>query len=218
MDIGKETIVAKVRLLQITQDAERHIEYCTRICYNSIDKMTGSTHVHFLPACLKRGHFSVLSHAHASIHVSEYSRAATHQHVRHAHLRYLQRSQRYCKEDEATFILPPEIQNDEEAREKFIQHTINVSDFYSWLIGKGVKQEDARYALPNACSSSIVTSGTLQAWWDFLRLRLAKKAQWEIREVAKKIYVLLNSACPNIFNPELLVVQPKLNLEFPEEV
>jgi thymidylate synthase (FAD) len=88
---------------------------------------------------------------------------------------------------------------------------------YRNLKFSGMKQEDARYVLPNACCTEMSIYANLQGWWDFLRLRLGKHAQWEIREVAQLIYHHLHAAAPNIFNPDMLLLQPKLNLEFPEE-
>jgi thymidylate synthase (FAD) len=87
--------------------------------------------------------------------------------------------------------------------------------FYNELREK-FKREDARFVLPNACKTQMVVSGTLQGWWDFLRLRLDKHAQWEIRQIAQFIYGLLHAHVPTVFNPEMLVLQPPLNLEFPE--
>jgi thymidylate synthase (FAD) len=214
--------MAKVELITITPDAEKIIELCGRRCYNSIDKITDNSHVKFLSSALRRGHFSLLSFAHAVFNISEVSRVFSHQMVRHAHLRYLQRSQRYCDESNEAFVTP-----EMEGTASIFATCANASVLYSATVKdtflayknlkfSGMKQEDARYVLPNACYTKMSVSGTLQGWWDFLRLRLGKNAQDEIRGVAKQIYAILNVYCPNIFNEELLLVQPKLNLEFPE--
>jgi len=218
---------AKIALIQITPQAEKHIEFCARFCYNSLDKMTDDSHVRFLRSTLKRGHFSILSHAHATFMVENVSRACSHQLVRHAHLRYLQKSQRYCLEEDFKFIVPPDVHlqsacevlqsADHTAFDVLEDSCYTGWDNYKQLLKRNIKREDARYSLTNACATNIVISGTLQGWWDFLRLRLDKHAQWEIRMVAQAIYQLLNQQCPHIFNTELLIVQPKLNLDFPEE-
>ena len=203
---------ADVSLLSITPEAEKHIERCTRICYNSESKMTSESHIVFLPGIMKRGHWSALSHAHATFVVKNISRACSHQLVRHAHLRYLQRSQRYCTEETNNTVIPEVLQDN-----KVVKTLLrSIKDKYNYLVKKKVKLEDARYILPNACTTEIVVSGTLQGWWDFLRLRMGKSAQQEIRDVAKKIYVVLNAQCPHVFTKELLVVQVPLYLEFPE--
>jgi len=206
-----------VGIMSITPNAEVHMELCARECYNSVDKMKEGSHIGFLCGAIKRGHFSILSHAHVTFKIEGISRACSHQFVRHAHIRYLQKSQRYCSEEG----------NDYKVHQYVVPESIDDTPFheameYAWKKYKDFKEtkaknEDARYVLPNACKTTIIASATLQGWWDFLRLRMDKHAQWEIRDVAKMIYRLLNAYCPNVFNPELIIVQPKLNLEFPDE-
>jgi thymidylate synthase (FAD) len=175
----------EIKLLTITPDAEKHIERATRICYNSEEKITDTSHETFLPTTLKHGHFSALSHAFASFHVAGISRACSHQLVRHAHLRYLQRSQRYCTEDSwGKFVRPPKIIQKSQGLlddEKFDGETpfdiledaaYTAHESYQDIIALGVPKEDARYALPNCQTTELVISGTFQAWWDFLRIRL----------------------------------------------
>lgn len=201
----------EVTLLSITNNSEVLIEKCTRICYNSESKITPDSHKKFLPNIIKRGHVSPLSFAHAVFHISGISRACSHQLVRQSHLRYLQRSQRYCMENKAEYITPDNI----EKNGQFLYHEFmkEAKDVYQELRDQGVKREDARFVLPNAISTEMCIAGNLQAWWDFLRLRLGKHAQWEIRKIAKEIYRILNVACPNIFTKELLEYQPKINLD-----
>jgi thymidylate synthase (FAD) len=209
-----------VTVAGLTPDAELHIERCARFCYDSLDKMKLGSHIGFLRGAIKRGHFSILSHAHCTFFIEGISRACSHQLVRHAHLRYLQRSQRYCSEDTPQYVLPEsfsDLQSDINDNSNWLfKHGMRVCwEVYKLLAKWGAKKEDARFVLPNACVTQMAVSGTLQGWWDFLRLRLDKHAQWEIRDVAKTIYELLHTWAPNIFTPELLVIQPKLNLEFP---
>jgi thymidylate synthase (FAD) len=206
----------------LTPNAERHIEYCARFCYNTLDKMTNDSYKRFLPARLKQGHFSILSHAHCSFVITGISRACSHQLVRHAHLRYLQRSQRYCDESKDAFVTPnmqntaSSIATCADAPSLYGATVKDAFQAYRNLKFAGMKGEDARYVLPNACKTQIVVSGTLQGWWDFLRLRMGKHAQWEIRQIAQFVYSLLHEHMPTIFTPELLTVIPALNLEFPE--
>jgi len=201
----------KIKLLSITTNAEKLIERYTRICYNSEDKTTEDSYIKFLPGIIKRGHISPLSFAHAVFHISEVSRAFSHQMVRHSHLRYLQRSQRYCPENDPRYVIPEGI-NEEE----FAKDMDYVWEGYRKIQEISVKNEDARYILPNACETEMCVAGNLQSWWDFLRLRLGKHAQWEIRKVAQEIYKILNEKCPHIFNQTNLLIQPKLNLDFGE--
>lgn len=217
-----------VDLVSITPNAEKLMEYCCRKCYNSIDKITDMSYITFLQSAMKRGHFSILSFAHAVFEIYDISRACSHQVVRHAHLRYLQQSQRFVDQSSANYVLPPSIQAkaqqevtnnpdiDSTAFDIFEDICWDGEDAYKQLIHRGIKKEDARYVLPNAGVTTIVVSGTLQGWFDYLRLRMSKHAQWEIRGVSQDIYKILNKEVPSVFNKEILVVQPPLNLEFPE--
>jgi thymidylate synthase (FAD) len=204
----------EVALLSITPAAEKHIERCTRICYDSLDKLTATSHQQFLPSILKRGHVSPLSFAHATFKVTGISRVCSHQLVRHAHLRYLQRSQRYCGEDKIDYVEPESVRSI--PRGMFYGIMCTLWSGYKQLKWYGLKNEDARMVLPSACVTEMCVAGNLQAWWDFLRLRLGTHTQLETRTVAKHIYQELNCECPNIFNQENLLLQPKLNLDFGE--
>jgi len=55
---------------------------------------------------------------------------------------------------------------------------------YSELLELGLKPEDARFVLPNACTTTITVSGNFREWRNFLTLRLSPRAQWEIRGLA----------------------------------
>lgn len=195
-----------VDVVHITDGAEEIIEYCARRCYRSQGNMHPGSSGPFVSKCILSGHLSVLRHAMATFELSGISRVCSHQLVRHKHLDYLQESQRYTKaETRWTGV---------EAANAEIGYMI---DFYERLVESGVKREDARYCLPQAVHTSMVISGNLQAWYDFLRLRLSPKAQKEIRAVAQEIYRRLRLECPNIFNEKNLLHQPKITLDFGEK-
>lgn len=111
------------------------------------------------------------------------------------------------------FIFPLSVRKSLESmfsmRDSYNSQNDTYRDFYI----DNINPEDCRMVLPNGYITNMVMSGNLQAWWDFLRLRLTKKAQWEIREVARSIYSILNEKCPFIFTKELLEVQPKIRLD-----
>lgn len=191
---------ANIKLEFITPNAEEFIGRMAGICYNS----SGITE-----ACIKRaakcaqdGHLATLRFAHATFHISGISRICSHQMVRSKHLDFLQRSQRYCKETEASFILP-EVKYTNYSSSYLQEHIQNqykkALDLYNGLISMGVKKEDARFVLPEATCTELVVCGNLQAWMDFIKLRADKHAQWEIRDVATQINNILAKECPNIF-------------------
>jgi len=65
------------------------------------------------------GHESPLEHVKFTFAVEGVSRALTHQLVRHRLASYSQQSQRYVKEDNFSFIIPPTIKKDPEALKEY---------------------------------------------------------------------------------------------------
>jgi thymidylate synthase (FAD) len=63
----------------------------------------------------------------------------------------------------------------------------------------GVAREDARYILPLACKTRITVSGNFQAWLDFCSLRTQNETQWELREIAQRIFNILCQEAPAFF-------------------
>ena len=71
---------------------------------------------------------------------------------------------------------------------------------YKSLRDLGIRKEDARFILPSAVETTLVISGHFYHWQDFLRQRVARDAQWEIRtNVAKEIETQLAEVAPHIF-------------------
>ena len=86
------------------------------------------------------------------------SRALTHQLVRHRIASYSQQSQRYVKETDFDYIIPPSIETDAEMKKKYINTMKEIQDSYNCLLKafekKGKKGEvanqDARFVLPHS--------------------------------------------------------------------
>ena len=73
------------------------------ICYDKEDKEDYDA---FVRRVIKTGHESVIEHASFTFRVEGISRALTHQWVRHRLCSFSQRSQRYVKEREPSFVMP----------------------------------------------------------------------------------------------------------------
>lgn len=191
----------KIELLDITSDATNLIEKIGRICYNS---KPGENYVPgtMVKNLIKRGHTSVLEHAKATFHISEVSRALTHQLVRHRLASYTQRSQRYCKEDEFGYVIPPCIAAHKYALDKYDEIMKNLSDNYSELVKMGMKPEDARFILPNACNTEITVTANFREWRSIFALRCESHAQWEIRNLCTEILRILYSKEPSVFEDQ----------------
>jgi len=133
------------------------------------------------------GHYSTIEHVQVTFAINNISRAATHQLVRHRHMSFSQKSQRYVKEADFDYVVPKSIEKDSILLEKFEKQMEAVSSLYKELIEKGIKKEDARSILPNACASSIVCSLNLRELIHLANLRLCSRAQLEIRQAVKKM-------------------------------
>ena len=144
--------------------------------------------------CFNAGHTSVLEHASVTFRVSGISRACSHQLVRHRLASYVQKSQRYTKIDTDSdwYVMPPAFVNDTDnawriSQYHFQEHMRESAQNYKMAITDGIKPEDARYLLPEACKTEIVVTMNVRELFAFLDLRQDSHAQWEIREMAHEV-------------------------------
>jgi thymidylate synthase (FAD) len=70
---------------------------------------------------------------------------------------------------------------------------------YEQLKGMGVTKEDARFVLPNACTTTIVVTINARSLRNFFKVRMERHAQWEIRTLAGKMYDLVCEVAPPLF-------------------
>ena len=135
---------------------------------------------------ISSGHYSSIEHIQISFAISNVSRACTHQLVRHRHMSFSQKSQRYVKEKgQFDYIIPPTIEKNPELKEKFEQFMSDISNKYQEFVEAGIPAEDARFVLPNATASSMVASLNLREMIHLANLRLCSRAQYEIRTLVK---------------------------------
>jgi len=148
---------------------------------------------------LRLGHESVIEHATFTFYVDGVSRALTHQLVRHRIASYSQQSQRYVDLKGFSYVTPPRVRMKKEIEERFHQLMEDIADVYAGL-QEHVPSEDARYVLPNACTTKIVITMNARELRHFFKLRLDKTAQWEIREMARRMLKLCREKAPVLFS------------------
>ena len=195
----------KVTLIANTPDPETTIARAARICYDSQPKdLEGERK--FIKGLVKSGHTATIEHASATFLFEDVSRALTHELVRHRLFSFCQRSQRYVKEADPSYVVPDVLIDDNTANSKLIlakevfeKAMENAWDAYSKLLSCGLKAEDARFVLPNACTTTITVSGNFREWSNFLQLRLSPRAQWEIRKLANIVLKKLVEIAPSVF-------------------
>ncbi|WP_456464929.1 FAD-dependent thymidylate synthase [Desulfurobacterium sp.] len=131
------------------------------------------------------------------------SRACSHQLVRHRPASYSQQSQRYVSMKKFPYVKPESLEDKyvetEMGRFSFDEVMSFLGSVYESFVETGVPKEDARFVLPNACSTRIVFTMSGRELIHFLRLRTCNRAQWEIREMAVKMLKLLREKLPEIF-------------------
>ena len=189
----------KVELKFITPDAEAYIGEAAAICYDSNTERDAC--IRRAQHCLSVNHLATMRFAHADFLITGISRVASHQLVRVAHAGILQRSQRYVKETRVEYVQPPAFTAlPDHLQLDWLRIQNEAEDMYLYLIDNGhMKKEDARYILPQGCTTSLRICGNFQMWHDLLGNRAAKKAQWEVRDVAHEILRQLSAHAPRIF-------------------
>jgi thymidylate synthase (FAD) len=197
----------KVELISITDDPERVIEIAARTCYQSGDRMVPEKIGQLLPKLIAMGHESPFEHAYATFQLEDVSRAMTHQLVRHRLMAVSQKSQRYVGEGNFAWVVPPSVPA--EQVEEFNQDMGTIRDMYAKWKARGLKNEDARFVLPNACTTELVVSANFREWRHIFKVRCHPRAQWEIREVCLNMLGKLHERAPNVFSDIMAEVEPK---------
>ena len=123
----------------------------------------------------------------------------THQLVRHRVASYSQQSQRYVSMDSASYVTPHTVENDLEASKVFDETMDAIWDAYRRLEEMGIPPEDARYLLPNGCTTNITITMNARELLHFFSLRCCNRAQWEIREMADRMLEICREQSPVIF-------------------
>lgn len=81
-------------------------------------------------------HTTPLEHVAFTFEISGVSRALTHQLVRHRTGKFNQQSQRYVKLGQFAYVVPPNIANDEELHERFIEEMERDQQAYDFFVDK----------------------------------------------------------------------------------
>lgn len=190
-------LIAITRYLGGNGTAEELIEAAGRACYRSEPKGQPGE---FVQRRIGEGHESIIEHASATFDISGISRACSHQLVRHRIASYSQESQRYVDMSAPEFVVPPSVSGNAEAEAAFERFCDTVSSAYSELRELGIRKEDARFLLPNATATRIIVTMNFRSWRHFIETRaLDPGAQWEIRELARRVLDVLNEQAPSVF-------------------
>lgn len=189
-----ETNFPIVDLLSKPEHTLKTIYVACRTCYSALypikiweEASDEEKMLKLVQRVLSSGHHSTVEHCQFVFAVSGVSRACTHQLVRHRHMSFSQKSQRYVTEKgEFEYTTPKTIENSS-LNEEYKEMMKTISDFYAKMVENGIPAEDARAVLPNATTSSLVVSLNLRELMHLAQLRLCTNAQLEIRMLVKKM-------------------------------
>lgn len=219
-----------VELVAHTPMPEKLIAAAAKLCYSSVgaaDIMEGLTEEktdRFLAMLTELGHESPVEHATFTFAIEGVSRSVLAQITRHRIASFSVQSQRYVRAEGFSYVVPPAIAQDEQARALFIQTMENIQSAYDrlaeTLLATKLAQleragtlndrtraaaekaaiEDARFVLPNACETKMLMTMNARSLYNFFRLRCCNRAQWEIRELAWRMFDLCREAAPALFS------------------
>jgi len=181
------------------------LERAGRVCYKSEGNIKDGSAEKFIRAIIKRGHESVIEHATVSFKIV-CDRGVTHELVRHRLASYSQESSRYCDYSagkfggELTFIKPCFWSDSDENFLLWKATMAQLEKNYLALRANGARPEEARSILPNSLKTEIFVTMNLRELRHFLKLRTAKAAHPQMREVALKIYQILVEKLPAVFD------------------
>ena len=218
-----------VTLLTHTPMPEKTIAAAAKLCYSPaqietiFDGLTEEKTASFVEMLAQIGHESPIEHASFTFGIEGVSRALLAQITRHRMASFSVQSQRYVREAQIEFVFPPEIEAIPEAKEEYLRamqedqahyerltellkekHTkalIQAGESPEAAAKKAEKMaiEDARFVLPNACTTKMILTMNARSLFNFFSHRCCARAQWEIREVATQMLKLVQQVAPELF-------------------
>lgn len=180
----------------------KNLERYGRTAYKSEDKITTDSAAKFIKTIIKSGHESVIEHEKITVKII-CDRGITHEIVRHRLASYTQESTRYCdyfKLGSIVVISPFFFENDKK-KWKIWEKTMKACEKgYNHLRKLGASSQEARSVLPNSLKTEVVITYNLREWRHFLKLRTARGAHPQMREIAIPLLREFQRRIPVIFD------------------
>ena len=220
----------KVKIIAYTPNPEEVVASAAKLCYSKVGvddiqkNLTEEGIEKFVSMLSAIGHHSPLEHCTFTFAVEGISRACSHQLVRHRIASYSQQSQRYVKLDKFDYIIPTAIENNEFAKDIFLNAMEQDQKAYNGIVEELMNEyiassgytlasiprseynrleklaiEDARYVFPNACETKIVFTMNVRTLMNFFTHRCCDRAQWEIRDLANEMLIQVKEIAPTLF-------------------
>ena len=185
----------------------QHIEKIGRVCYKSEDKITedGESARKFVKMIISRGHEAMIEHSSLSVKFIV-DRGVSHELVRHRIASFAQESTRYCNYGKDKFgkeitVIEPCFFSPMSDSYTFWKHAMESAEtHYFNLLDGGATPQEARSVLPNSTKTEITITANYREWRNFFKLRTAKAAHPQMREVTIPLLKELKEKLPIIFD------------------
>ena len=211
----------KVSLIAHTPEPEKVVAAAAKLCYSNahiddlLDGLTPEKSADFVRMLARMGHESPTEHASFTFAIEGVSRSLLAQITRHRIASFSVQSQRYVRLDQFEYVTPPAVEEDPEGLAAFEQAMAEEAEHYRriaavlkeghirQLVAQGMDEEkaakkaekmaieDARFVLPNACTTKMIVTMNARSLQNFFHHRCCNRAQWEIRELAEQMFKLV---------------------------
>ena len=203
----------KVKLVQVTPDAEQTMAYIARV--SNPKNQENPSFEGLLKYCIKHGHWSVFEQAYMTLEI-ETSRAIAAQILRHRSFTYQEFSQRYADSSLLADEIPlPKLrrqdtknrQNSIDDIDDFKKQRFEIAmkryfeegmDIYKTMLDAGIAKECARMVLPLATPTRIYMTGSCHSWAHYIALRSANGTQAEHMDIANQAKVIFCEQFPSV--------------------
>lgn len=183
----------------------KHIEFCSRTCYQSLDRQSDDSYLKFIKLIMNRNHESCLEHYSFSVKFIT-DRAIHNEFVRHRIASFSAESSRYCNysnnkfSNEITVIKPLFFKEGTYEFYAWKEAVCNCEKVYMDLILNGCKPEEARTVLPLSLKTETVMTANLREWRHFFKLRTSPFAHPQMRQITIPLLEELKSKIPIVFD------------------
>lgn len=219
----------KVTLITHTPNPEQVVAAAAKLCYSDshietlLEGLDTQKSREFVRKLASMGHESPIEHVSFTFGIEGVSRALLAQITRHRIASFSVQSQRYVRLDQFEFVTPTTVEQDEEGMAEFAAAMEQAGEQYRHiaavlkdghirrLMAEGLDEktatrqaeklaiEDARFVLPNACTTKMIVTMNARSLNNFFRHRCCNRAQWEIRALADEMLRLVCQVAPALF-------------------
>lgn len=188
-------------------DELKLIERIGRVCYKSEDRITedGESAKEFIARLIDKGHEAMIEHSSLSVKFIV-DRGVSHELVRHRIASFAQESTRYCNyskdkfDSGVTFIKPLFFEEGTQSYSDWLYAMGVAEKTYLEMLAEGATPQEARSVLPNSTKTEITVTANYREWRNFFKLRTARVAHPQMREVTIPLLADLKRKLPVIFD------------------